>query len=155
MASSNRSRVVPPICMNRHGLVWWGAGAVTASTTHSLIKFSGNASALKWRTVRRARTAPTAPNLVASCAPKEKASSERGRISAAAPGPSLADTLPASPRTIATGSPADLPRTISAAPAISSAIARALALSSLPWRSKAVSSVAASMSGSRPATPMA
>jgi len=70
----------------------------------------------------------------ASRMPRPNMSSARGRISAAAPGPSSpwSRTQSSSPRTIVTGRPASLVLTSSAAPAISSATAGAVTVSGFP-----------------------
>ena len=109
-------------------------------------------SSVKCRTVRRAATASRAPSRRASAVPSGNRSSSRGRTPDTAPGPSSTVTRSPSPRTMATGTPPDLPLTRSAADAISSATAMTVASIARPWAS---GRPRRSSSTVTPATPMA
>jgi hypothetical protein len=109
---------------NRHGSLWCGAGAVSAAAIARRTAASLTGSAVNARIVRRASSTSDDPN--------RNMSSSAGRMSSRAPGPSGSVTRPARPRTRATGTPADLPLTRSAAAAISSATAATVTSRMLP-----------------------
>src|SRR5699024_7420071 len=129
---------------NRQGVVWCGAGAVTALATALRTSAGSTGSSVKERTVRRAGTT--------SRDPYRNRSSSAGRTSAAAPGPSSSVTRCASPEITATGTTDVLPLTISPALATSSACALTVVSMIWPWVSVVLSR---SSSAGNPATPMA
>ena len=129
---------------NRHGVVWWGAGAATAAATARRTAAGSTGSSVNSRIVRRAKTT--------SAEPYRNMSWAAGRMRARAPGPSSGVTRWASPRTTATGTPESLPLTSSPAEASSSASAVTVAVSSLPYPSVRPRR---SSRGRTPATPIA
>src|SRR5659263_197877 len=120
----------------RQGVVWCGAGAVTAAATARRTAAGSTGSAVYARTERRPGTASRRPWASASAVPSRNRSSAAGRTRARAPGPSSTMIAPASPRTTATGMPASLPFTRSAAADTSSASATSVISSSLPKPSR-------------------
>ena len=136
IASSSRVRAsCDSSSTNRHGVVWCGAGAVTAAATARRTAPGSTGSSVKARTVRRwvtaSRTASEVPSRnMSSAAPTSDACARAARRRR----PS-ADQTCRSPRTTATGRPAALPLTRSPAAASSSAVATTVALSGLPCAS--------------------
>ena len=90
---------------NRNGVLWCGAGAVSATPTARRNAAGSTGASANSRTLRRSSTASRRPSAIASFVPSENRSSSSGRTRSRAVDPSSTGAIP---RTTATGIAAEL-----------------------------------------------